>query len=118
MLRELEFINCDGRKQNREVISTRPTSDVVSLRWVGALLEDLDFLRRFPRLQKLEITEASDLRDLSGILSIPDGCQVELAGVPDDVDESPIDELRDAGRCFVDYRPQLTWKYEPDSGGS
>lgn len=116
-LKKLEFVACDA--SGLGIPGAVDFSDVQFIRWHGGFLESLDFVRKFPRLRKLEILEASDLRDVSGLFYVADGCQVEISGTPEDLDDSVIEDLRDSGRCFITYRPRAAWKYDQyDSGGS
>ena len=120
-LRELHLVNCEVSAGYQVKGSATKTSHVRVLHWSGSSLGDLDFIKRFPSLQKLEITEADQLSDFSGIIDVPDRCVIDISGVPEDIDDSLIEDLRDSGRCLVNYRPKVTWKYSiggSDSGES
>ena len=117
-LRELEFRDCIiGASESLSRYGAEPSA-VRVLRWYGGSLAELDFIGQFPHLTHLEVVDAYDVHDLSGILQAPDGCQIYISGISEEVDESPIDDLRDSGRCFVNYEPKPVWGEQFDSGES
>jgi hypothetical protein len=74
----------------------------------GGQWEDLSFLRSFPKLQELQLTDMSGLTYADGIRFVPNGCRVEISGVGF-LDDSEIDVLRSERRCPVYYEPAQWW---------
>jgi NACHT domain len=117
-LKQLELDGCTLEGPESAAINKADRIGVRELRCSGESLTDLDFIARFPLLERLEISKANALRDLSGVLEAPDGCQIDISGVSGEVDDSPIDELRSSGRCFVNFEPTMVWHEQYDSGES
>ena len=113
----IQFHNCNVGTSMR-----RPTamdlSSAKSLEIVGGALDNLAFLSRFPTLRKFVLRDVNVSHDINGISSIPDNCEVTIEGLPTEIDDEPIERLREEQRCFINYEQRLTWEYQADSGGS
>lgn len=113
-LREIYLENCDDRNTDRDQRHIGHQSEVTSVEIVDSSIDNLDFLSRFPALRRLVLRNVSQIRNLTGIRAVPDGCEITVEGLPEEIDDGPIEELRAKHRCFINYERKLTWSSDFD----
>jgi NACHT domain-containing protein/NACHT conflict system protein len=104
-LRSLELRNCTGLQSSAQ---RHQLPAVESLIWHGPELNDLEFLQSFPSLRYLEIVDASNITDVSGVRYLPPGCRGVITGVASSVQDHAIRDLQD--RCTIRYEPRVSSK--------
>lgn len=104
-LRSLELLNCTGLQSSTQ---RHQLPKVESLIWHGPELNDLEFLQNFPSLRYLEIVDASNITDVSGVRHLPPGCRGVITGVASSVQDYAIRDLQ--ARCTIRYEPRVSSK--------
>lgn len=113
-LREIYLQNCDGRAVDHNARETGDTSGVTSIEIVAGVIDSLDFLIRFPALRRLVLRNVNVVWGVAGISAVPSDCEITIEGLPPEIDDDPIEELRAEHRCYINYERRLTWDSDFD----